>query len=94
MITQPFKRSTGMAKDVKIPLNPQVAKEVRDNLELWLVFSDRFQGYDWEIDPLHRESWVLETQKREAKLLDEAKAKLAELKKVHEQLINGSYDLG
>jgi hypothetical protein len=77
-----------MPADVKIPLNPEVAKELADNWELWLVFSAKFSGYDWEIDPLHRDSWVEERKAGEAEWLKEAKAKLLTLRQQHGELRN------
>lgn len=68
------------------PLNPQVARELKANLELWLIFAARFGGYDWEIDPLHRQAWVEDAKQREAQLLEDAKAVLKRLKGFHTEL--------
>jgi len=75
-----------MARDIAVPLNHKVAKELKSNLELWLVFSAKFSGYDWEIDSLHRPEWVRATKEHEAQLLEESKVKLESLKKLHEDL--------
>jgi hypothetical protein len=75
-----------MARDTKVPLNHQVAEELKNNLELWLVFSASFSGYDWEIDPLHRPEWIKATKEHEAQLLEESKVKLETLKRLHEDL--------
>jgi hypothetical protein len=77
-----------MPAAVKIPLNPEVAKELALNWELWLIFSAKFGGYDWEIDPLHRDSWVEERKAGEAEWLKEAKAKLLTLRQLHGELRN------
>lgn len=52
-------------------LSPIVREALKADRELFLLFAERHQGYDWEIDPLHRESYRVESAKKEEQLLQD-----------------------
>lgn len=82
-----LKSASLAARYSALVLNEDVIRALLEDEQLALVYLTLHPGYDAEIEPLHRPSWVLAQAKLEEEWLAEARRKLARARAALEVLV-------
>lgn len=86
-LTRPPPLGGGQVRYSDLVLNEDVIRALLEDEQLALVYLTLHPGYDAEIEPLHRPSWVLAQAKLEEEWLAEARRKLARARAALEVLV-------